>query len=100
MKILILVMLVNAVWVVRATVFGRCGGQPVAVERGSAAREAWFWERWTATRDSPAYRRFRLPIHSLASARRPLSRLPEEGKTPGPLKASDCAGQGPGGPGG
>ena len=44
MKILVLVMLVTAVWAVLATVFGRCGGRPAAGERGSAAREAWFWE--------------------------------------------------------
>ena len=44
MKILLSVMLVTAVWAVLATVFGRCGGRPAAGERGSAAREAWFWE--------------------------------------------------------
>jgi hypothetical protein len=44
MKLLLLVMLVTVVWAVLASVLGRCGGRRVAGERGSAVREAWFWE--------------------------------------------------------
>jgi hypothetical protein len=44
MKILMLVMLVTVVWAVLASVLGRCGGRRLAGERGSAVREAWFWE--------------------------------------------------------
>lgn len=44
MKILLLVILVTMVWAVLASVLGRCGGRRAPGARGSAAREAWFWE--------------------------------------------------------
>jgi hypothetical protein len=44
MKALLLVMLVTVVWAVLARVLGRCGGWRAAGDRGSAVREAWFWE--------------------------------------------------------
>jgi hypothetical protein len=44
MKILLLAVLITAVWTLLATVFGRCGGRPVAGNGDSATRQPWFWD--------------------------------------------------------
>jgi len=94
-KILVLVMLVTAVWVVVAAVFGRCGGRPAAGGRGSAAREAWFWEALGRNARFTGVPGLLSPSHPLARFGSPSSRL-----TAGPLIALVCQGKAPGGPGG
>jgi hypothetical protein len=97
MKILVLVMLVTAVWVVLATVFGRCGGRPAWLRRargvvlGGAGPQRSLYPRARAA-VLPSTRPLRPAVFSAHRLKR--------GKIPGPLIALVCAGKAPGGPGG